>query len=211
MFSSADAPVKVVALLLMFAFCAWWYAVQVVRATARPARVDAALHLGMSVVMLLMVLPVTWTALVGLLTLPGLVALSAAVAAWYLYRAVRTTAGHRGHAWGHAAMFGAMVWHLAGMLALHRAMSAGDAMGHGGSHGGEGSVSSAPMVVALVGVPLMAYLLASGLVGLGNPSGRRLPPKRVRVGERPRSPGCTDPREAPPHSTSACPRWRWRP
>lgn len=163
MFAFADAPVKVVALLVMFAFCTIWSTVELTRARSAVHRVNAVLHLVMSVVMLLMVVPATWMPLRSLVTLPGLVAIFALSTAWFVYRAVVSTPRHRLHAWGHAAMFGAMTWHVTGMFVRHQAMAS-----MGDMHSSESMAGPSPAAIgiAVVGIPFMVYLLVSGLADL---------------------------------------------
>lgn len=166
MFAFADAPVKVVALLIMFAFCTVWSLNEVVRSRTTVARIGAVLHLIMSLVMVLMVLPVTWVPLRTLVTLPGMVAIFAASTVWFVYRAAVGLPGHRSHAWGHAAMFAAMTWHVSGMFVRHRAMMAAGAMPTTAAHDGGTMASGGAVAVAVIGIPFMLYLLISGLVEL---------------------------------------------
>jgi len=79
---------------------------------------------------------------------------------------------HRGHFVGHAVMFGAMTWHLAGMVVRMQAMAPagagpmtgqGHAMVPGGAMAAASASTSAAMVVAWVGLPFMAALLLMGL------------------------------------------------
>lgn len=163
MFSFADAPVKVVALLIMFAFCTVWSVVEVSRSRGAVQRVGSVLHLLMSLVMLLMVVPLTWMPLRDLVTLPGLIAVFGASTLWFVYRAAVAAPDQRLHAWGHAAMFGAMTWHVTGMFVRHSAMMASGSMA---GHGDMDMPSSSAMAVAIIGVPFMVYLLVSGLMEL---------------------------------------------
>ncbi|MFV0406291.1 MAG: DUF5134 domain-containing protein [Propioniciclava sp.] len=165
MFIFAESPVKVLVLLVVFGLATAWAVGEVARSRAIVDRISALLHLVMSAVMVCMVLPQTWAVLRGLLSLPGLVALFGVATAWFGFWALMSTAGHVAHAWGHAAMFGAMTWHLAGMYVRHQAMmSAGD----------PGPV----MAVAAVGVPFMVYLLIVGLADWWRVIRPPMPPAR---------------------------------
>ncbi|MCC6494911.1 MAG: DUF5134 domain-containing protein [Propionibacteriaceae bacterium] len=181
MFAFADTPVRFVGLLLLFAWCTLWSAYELTRPQDARQRISNALHLLMAVVMLLMVSPATWTRLVAVVptfALVGLFALSTAWFVWLAIEAVRGSDRNGGlHFSGHAAMFGAMTWHLAAMAVMQTAMSHGMGMGSGpGSHPGgmnKGEWMTAQSVpggtlwiFALVGVPLMAYLLVSSLRSL---------------------------------------------
>ena len=185
MFSFADTPVKFVVLLLLFLGCTLWSGYELTRPQDVRQRISNVLHLVMAVVMLLMVAPVTWDLLVMVVPTFGLAAVFAASVLWFGWLAVAAgRAGDRSgllHFTGHAAMFAAMTWHLSAMGVMEAAMAQG--MGSGGMDGmGEGS-GMGPMdmgswmkaqsmpggtlwVFALVGLPFMAYLLASSLRSL---------------------------------------------
>ena len=185
MFSFADTPVKFVVLLLLFLGCTLWSGYELTRPQDVRQRISNVLHLVMAVVMLLMVAPVTWDLLVMVVPTFGLAAVFAAAVLWFGWLAVAAgRAGDRSgllHFTGHAAMFAAMTWHLSAMGVMEAAMAQG--MGSGGMDGmGEGS-GMGPMdmgswmkaqsmpggtlwVFALVGLPFMAYLLASSLRSL---------------------------------------------
>jgi hypothetical protein len=106
------------------------------------------------------------------------------------------TRKHGWHALGHAGMFWAMTWHLTAMLVRMQTMTV-DAMGHGHGAGdmaggpgtmatpgmdgmGHGQMSQSPMattnmpgsdqamLVAVIGVPFMAYLLIAAIGNLKN-------------------------------------------
>lgn len=165
MFAFADAPIKVVALLIMFAWCTVWSVAEITRSPSGVHRVSSILHLVMSLVMLLMVVPATWVPLRDTVTLPGMIVIFALSTAWFVYRAAVSGPGHRAHGWGHAAMFGAMTWHVSGMLIRHSAMMAGGGM-EGHNHTGMSMASAPALLVAIVGAPFMGYLLISGLFEL---------------------------------------------
>ena len=173
MFTLADTPVKFVALLALFAWCTLWCTCELTRRQDARQRISNAAHLAMAVVMLLMVARPTWAALTALVPTSVLVAAFAAGTAWFGWLAVDGfRAGDHGaglHFCGHAAMFGAMTWHLAAM-----AVRAQHGMGHGPQAG------SAMWVFALIGLPFMTYLLAASGAAM-----REL--TRPRVAERERA------------------------
>lgn len=181
MFTFADSPLKVVGLLVLFVFCTAWSIRELGRTQDRVQRVSNALHLVMSLVMLLMVTPLTWHPVRQVLPPWLLTGVFAASVLWFVALAV-SRRGLRLHYAGHATMFAAMTWHLAGMQVRMATMTGTDplagppvhdhtahthaahthaAMAEAGSGAGD------PMrIVALVGLPLMAYLLVAGLLDL---------------------------------------------
>ena len=184
MFTLADTPVKFVALLALFAWCTVWCTYELTRRQDARQRISNAAHLAMAVVMLLMVARPTWAALTALVPTSALVAAFAVGTAWFGWLAVdgfRAADRRAGlHFCGHAAMFAAMTWHLAAMAVKaqhttgHQDMSHGGTghggMGHGGmGHGasGHGAQPGTTMwVFALIGVPLMTYLLAASVTAI---------------------------------------------
>ncbi|MGN0097384.1 MAG: DUF5134 domain-containing protein [Corynebacterium sp.] len=134
------------------------------------------LHLVMSVVMLLMVARPTWRVLTGVILVPGLVGFFAVATVWFVWLAVGAGRspgrGARLHFLGHAVMFTAMTWHLWAMVVK-------PSVGHG-AHGGhesagsgmDGWVSAQSQAggilwwFAVIGLPLMAYLLVAGVRGV---------------------------------------------
>ena len=173
MFTLADTPVKFVALLALFAWCTVWCTYELTRRQDARQRISNAAHLAMAVVMLLMVARPTWAALTALVPTSALVAAFAVGTAWFGWLAVdgfRTADRRAGlHFCGHAAMFAAMTWHLAAMAVKaqhttgHHGMS--DGMGHGAT--GHGAQPGTTMwVFALIGVPLMTYLLAASVTAI---------------------------------------------
>ncbi|QGF23344.1 DUF5134 domain-containing protein [Raineyella fluvialis] len=88
MFTLANTPVKFVVLLVFFAWCTAWSMYELTRPQDRTQRVSNVLHLVMSVVMLLMVAPVTWMPLVHLLTPPVVLAVFVLSTAWFAGLAV---------------------------------------------------------------------------------------------------------------------------
>ena len=173
MFTLADTPVKFVALLVLFAWCTVWCTYELTRRQDARQRISNGAHLAMAVVMLLMVARPTWAALTALVPTSALVAAFAVGTAWFGWLAVdgfRTADRRAGlHFCGHAAMFAAMTWHLAAMAVKaqhttgHHGMS--DGMGHGAT--GHGAQPGTTMwVFALIGVPLMTYLLAASVTAI---------------------------------------------
>lgn len=191
MFTLAATPVKFVALLVLFAWCTAWGVYELTRPQDGRQRVSNVLHLVMSVVMLLMVAGPTWDALTAIVPSALLVGVFAASTLWFVWLSVDAFRGadRRGglHFAGHAAMFGAMTWHLSAMAVMERAMSGGMTMGghdSGTGHGmGGGMATPRDMgqameqarqpggtlwIFAVVGIPLMAYLLAASVVAVRN-------------------------------------------
>ena len=173
MFTLADTPVKFVALLVLFAWCTVWCTYELTRRQDARQRISNGAHLAMAVVMLLMVARPTWAALTALVPTSALVATFAVGTAWFGWLAVdgfRAADRRAGlHFCGHTAMFGAMTWHLAAMAVKaqhttgHHGMS--DGMGHGAT--GHGAQPGTTMwVFALIGVPLMTYLLAASVTAI---------------------------------------------
>ncbi|QLQ16085.1 MAG: DUF5134 domain-containing protein [Micropruina sp.] len=199
MFTFAQTPVKFVVLLILYAFCTACSAHEITRPQDVRQRVSNALHLAMSVVMLLMVSPLTWKALTAVIPTMVWVAVFGASTAWFGWLAAdaRRADDRSGtlHFIGHAAMFGAMTWHLAAMAAKHSAMTQG--MGTPMPGGGTDMTQwmkqqSMPggtlWVFALVGVPFMTYLLVSSLRSLWHAFQT---PKPLAAGSCPCGPGCT--------------------
>ena len=179
MFTLADTPVKFVALLALFAWCTVWCTYELTRRQDARQRISNAAHLAMAVVMLLMVARPTWAALTALVPTSALVAAFAVGTAWFGWLAVdgfRTADRRAGlHFCGHAAMFAAMTWHLAAMAVKAQHATGHPGMSHGGTgHGGMGHGASGHgaqpgttmWVFALIGVPLMTYLLAASVIAI---------------------------------------------
>ena len=179
MFTLADTPVKFVALLALFAWCTVWCAYELTRRQDARQRISNAAHLAMAVVMLLMVARPTWAALTALVPTSALVAAFAVGTAWFGWLAVdgfRAADRRAGlHFCGHAAMFAAMTWHLAAMAVKAQHATGHPGMSHGGmAHGGMGYGTSGHgaqpgttmWVFALIGVPLMTYLLAASVTAI---------------------------------------------
>lgn len=181
MFTLADTPVKFVSLLILFLFCTAWSVYELTRPQDRTQRVSNVLHLVMSLVMLVMVPTMTWRPFVQLVGGPVLIAVFVLSTAWFAGLAVVRREA-RGHYLGHAAMFGAMAWHLVGMVVKMPLMAAGmqhgTGMGSGsmGGMAGMGGMASTmtPIAqasqpggsvwfVALVGIPFMVYLLVAAI------------------------------------------------
>ncbi len=206
MFTFAQTPVKFVVLLLLFAFCTAWSVYELTRPQDGKQRVSNVLHLVMSVVMLLMVSPMTWTALTAVVPTMAWVAVFGASTAWFAWLALdaRRSSDRSGtlHFAGHAAMFGAMTWHLAAMAVMHAAMTHDmgpmshdmGPMGHGGPVDMADWMKQQSMpggtlwLFALVGVPFMAYLLASSLRSVWQAFRA---PTQVAAGSCPCGPGCS--------------------
>ncbi|MCW5953845.1 MAG: DUF5134 domain-containing protein [Propionibacteriaceae bacterium] len=180
MFSFDSTPIMFVGLLVLFGWCTAWTGYELTRPQSRRQRISNLLHLAMSLVMLLMVAGPTWSALTGLIPIAALAGLFVLAAGWFAWLAV--DAGRAGgrdglaHFAGHAAMFVAMAWHLAAMAAMAAGMSGGhDSPASGHDHGGmemgdwmavQSQPGGALWWFALLGLPLMAYLVGTSLRSL---------------------------------------------
>ena len=169
MFTLADTPAKFVVLLALFAWCTVWCTYELTRRQDARQRISNAAHLAMAVVMLLMVARPTWAALTALVPTSALVAAFAVGTAWFGWLAVdgfRAADRRAGlHFCGHAAMFAAMTWHLAAMAVKAQHTTGHHGMGHGAT--GHGAQPGTTMwVFALIGVPLMTYLLAASVTAI---------------------------------------------
>lgn len=169
MFAFGEVPVKFVGLLVLFVWCTAWSVYDLTRPQNGRQRVSNVLHLVMAVVMLLMVSRPAWAALVSIVPMMALVVLFAASTVWFVALAIRgfRDADRRSglHFTGHSLMFAAMTWHLAAMAVMHAS--------HQGTHGetmpGMGAAHQpavGPIVFAVVGVPLMSYLLFASVVAI---------------------------------------------
>lgn len=185
MFTFEATPTMFVGLLVLFGWCTVWSAYELTRPQDGRQRVSNGLHLAMSVVMLLMVAGPTWQALSGVVPTPALVGLFAVATGWFGWLAVAagrmSDRGGLRHFLGHTAMFAAMTWHLAAMAVMAASTmfgGSGEGPGHssGHEHGGGMemgdwmTIASQPGGVlwwfAMIGLPLMAYLLAAALRAL---------------------------------------------
>ncbi|MFT3876105.1 MAG: DUF5134 domain-containing protein [Propioniciclava sp.] len=182
MFSFDATPVKFIGLLVLFVWCTGWSVYELTRPQGVRQRVSNGLHLGMAVVMLLMVARPTWTTLTSVVPTgvwAGVFALATGWFAWLTVDAFRACDKHgRLHFAGHATMFAAMTWHLAAMASMAAGMSG--AMNSASHHDmGSHAHSAATMAdwmtaqaqpggvlwwFALIGIPLMTYLLAASFV-----------------------------------------------
>lgn len=170
MFNLVDTPFKFFGLLLLFTWCTAWGIYELTRPQDVRQRVSNTLHLVMAVVMLVMVSPLTWKALIAVIPTFALAAAFVVATAWFVWLAAaqRRTGPGRGwlHFAGHAAMFAAMAWHL-GAMGVMAAARAGGGMGTGGMGGHQPAATSPIMMAfAIVGVPLMAYLFGASVRSL---------------------------------------------
>lgn len=188
MFSFDSTPIMFVGLLVLFGWCTIWSGYELTRPQSVRQRVSNALHLAMCLVMLLMVAGPTWTTLTDLVPTPVLAGLFTLATGWFGWlTADAGRAGDRGglaHFAGHTAMFAAMTWHLAAMAVMAASMAGGHGTAtsgddHGGGHHHPGgdmemgdwmTVQSLPGGLlwwfALLGLPLMTYLLGASLRSL---------------------------------------------
>ncbi len=186
MFTLTDTPVKFVVLLLLFGWSTLWSGYELSRPQHVRQRVSNVLHLVMAVVMVLMVAGPTWQALTSVVPTAALVAGFALATVWFSWLAIdgfrSADPGAGLHFSGHAAMFGAMTWHLAAMAAKHPGASHGQdlggmkhdmgSMGHDAGTMGHDVVAPAAQpggvlwIFALLGLPFMTYLLAASVFAL---------------------------------------------
>lgn len=191
MFTLTAIPVKFASLLVLFLFSTLWESRAL--ATAKGAgRVSHGLHLLMALVMLVMVPRSVWRPLVKVVPLWVFIALMAIGVVWFAWQAIQAKPGHRAHAAGCTLMFAAMVWHLVGMsIKMHTmaSMPAGSSMSPMPSMSAMASMGATPSAsatsvtgmdhssamasghsgawwIAIVGLPLMAWLLWAGLSAL---------------------------------------------
>ena len=190
-FVFVDTPVKFIGLLVLFVWCTGWSTYELTRPQDGRRRVSSVLHLAMAVVMLLMVAPLTWRGLVAVVPVAALTGFFGLCTVWFVWLAVEATRAMdppgRMHRLGHAAMFGAMTWHLSAMTAMHAVMSrAGSGVGQGRE------ALSRPggtlWIFAVVGIPFMAYLLVSSLRSLSRSATTQ---PRVTPAVCPCGPGCS--------------------
>ena len=167
MFTITGTPIKFVGLAILFVWCTLWCLYELTRLQSRTSRISAILHLAMAVVMLAMVPQSVWQPIVMVVPIPVITGFFGLATAWFVVLAVREFGPNRTvglHLAGHAAMFGAMTWHLAAMAMMSMRRAA-----MGGTHNPEMMAAArqpgGPLwIVALIGIPFMAYLLvASGL------------------------------------------------
>ena len=167
MFIFADMPVRFISLLVLFTWCTVWSIYELTRPQGPRQRVSNTLHLVMSALMLIMVAPVTWKNLIAVIPTMvwvGVFALSTAWFIWLAIDALRSSDRHGGlHFVGHAAMFGAMTWHLWAMAVMHRAKMAGLGDEWMMAQRMPGGVL---WIFALAGLPIMTYLLISSMRSL---------------------------------------------
>ncbi len=160
MFTLSHTPITFVGLLLMFTWSTLWSARDLARARQRTDLVSGVFHLVMALVMLAMVPRSWWGPLEAVVPAWLIAVVMLAGAGWFVAVGIRSADG-RGHHLGHAVMFAAMAWHL---LAMTVAMSGMAAMEDTGAmaHGGDGSTASTMdpgrVAVAIIGLPLMAWL-----------------------------------------------------
>ncbi|MEL4358785.1 MULTISPECIES: hypothetical protein [unclassified Luteococcus] len=169
MFTLSAVPVKFIGLLIFFLFTTVYETYQLVKAPSTRGRISHGLHWLMSVIMLLMVPKNIWVPFRNVVPVPVSIALMVLGVVWFGYLAVVAKQGHRAHPIGCALMFTAMAWHLAAMMVKMQNMKAMGSMGGAPMGGGmRHQMPSHQMMwgghsalwwMALIGLPLMAYLL----------------------------------------------------
>ncbi|WP_136245594.1 hypothetical protein [Mycobacterium intracellulare] len=175
MFTFAATPVTFTGLLILLAFATIWSACELYCSrTSRQLLCNVA-HLVMVTVMLVLVPAVLWQQVAKVVSIQILIGIFLGAVVWFGWLgidAIRSGAGQRGvtaHFFGDATMMGAMAWHLSAMAvnpphaAAHSGLHAH--MGHMGPMTA-GRVGDELRIVAVVGLPLMAYLLVSSALNL---------------------------------------------
>lgn len=179
-FTLSDTPVKFIGLLILFAICTVWSVRELTRPQTGRQRISNALHLAMAVVMLLMVARSVWGPIENIIPITVWTGLFAVGTVWFGYLAVSAAWSRSGraalrYAIGHTLMFAAMTWHLAAMAIMGSLM--GGSHDHGDAHGHDHGAAMNPMAeagepggslwwAAVIGVPLMIYLLGGAIVAL---------------------------------------------
>lgn len=162
-------------LIVAFSWCSIWSLYELTRPQGVSKRISNALHLAMSLVMLLMVAQPTWAWLTALVPTAVWAAIFGLATLWFGWLFIAPASeGGRAHFLSHATMFASMTWHLAAMAT--KAASSGNNQGKGNHHpGGTGvghtmdtQATADPTMwwFALIGLPLMAYLLISAFLAL---------------------------------------------
>lgn len=169
MFSAESTPIMFYSLIVAFSWCSIWSFYELARRQSVSQRVSNALHLVMSGVMLLMVAHPTWAWLTSVVSTPLCATIFGVSTIWFVWLAFAPADNRhagRTHFLSHAAMFAAMTWHLSAMAA--KSGISNDSGGHhqGGGMGGHATADPTMWWFALVGLPLMAYLLVSTLLAL---------------------------------------------
>ena len=173
MFTLTSTPVTFIGLLILFAWSLVWSVRDAIKAPTVVTRISTWVHVVMAVTMILMVPKSWWKPIVPAIGGPITpVIIFAICTAWMVFMAAWRSSWS---SWGHAAMFAAMVWHLAAMRKMSSLMTAprDSGMGqmnhtHSGMHGPgmQTAMNAAMHDYAVVGVPLMVALLAMAVAGL---------------------------------------------
>lgn len=162
MFTLSAIPVKFVCLLVMFLVASAYEALALARSKGA-AVVSHGFHLLMGLVMLAMVPRSVWKPLTAVVPVWVFTLLMALGVAWFTWQAIAAGKGHRRHASECAVMFLAMVWHLAAMMTKMHAMKSKGSMGSMGKDHAMSSGMDPMWWIALVGVPIMAWLVYAGV------------------------------------------------
>lgn len=181
-FTLSDTPVKFIGLLILFVICTVWSVRELTRPQTGRQRISNALHLAMAVVMLLMVARSVWTPIENIIPITLWTGLFAVGTGWFGYLAIssarsRSDGASRRYAISHTLMFAAMTWHLAAMAIMGSLMAGSHDHSHGDTHGHDHGAAMNPMAeagepggslwwAAVIGVPLMIYLLGGAIVAL---------------------------------------------
>ena len=189
MFTLTSTSVTFVGLFILFAWSLVWSVRDAIKAPTVVTRISTWVHVVMAVAMILMV-PKSWwkptVSAIGGPTTP--VIIFAICTAWMVFMAAWRSSWS---SWGHAAMFAAMVWHLAAMRKVSSLMAAPQHSGmsqtnynhsgmHSVGHGMQTILNAAMHDYAVAGAPLMVALLAMAIAGLRRAiSGRAESPSKV--------------------------------
>lgn len=201
MFTLTSTLVTFAGLLILFAWSLVWSVRDAIKAPTVVTKISTWVHVVMAVTMILMVPKSWWKPLVSAIGGPTTpVVIFAICTAWMVFMAAWRSSWS---SWGHAAMFAAMVWHLAAMRKMSSVMTASKhsgmgtmnhgGMDHGMNHGGMGhgmngsmdhgmqtAMNAAMHDFAVVGIPLMVALLALAIAGLCRAiSGKAENPRKV--------------------------------
>lgn len=182
-FTLSDTPVKFIGLLILFVICTVWSVRELTRPQTGRQRISNVLHVAMAAIMLLMVARSVWQPVESVIPITAWTALFAVGTAWFGYLALDAARAQAGratvrYAISHTLMFAAMTWHLAAMAIMGSLAGGSHDHGHDHhAHGQEHGAALSPMAeagepggalwwAAVIGVPLMIYLLGGALVAL---------------------------------------------
>lgn len=170
MFTLADTPVTFTCLSILLAFAGMWSSYELYRSRTASQILCNVAHLAMATVMLVSVPAALWRPVASVISIRILIGafLGAVVLfCWLGVAPVRgdATRGFAAHFFRDAAMMTAMAWHL-GAMAVTMPDAARSALhAHLGMMMADGN-GREMRIVAVVGLPAMAYLLISSALSL---------------------------------------------